>query len=434
MSRHRAPDSADDDQTTVFPRVTDEPVAADPAAADSSITSVLPVVPADATTVLPAISTPPAPAPRPAPPSPAPRAAAPRPAAPAGPGTPVSPAPDPSPGTPVSPAPQAAAAPVSRAEADDATTHLPRISDDTTQLPRIAKPAPAVATGRATATDETGLLGAIPPTPPPSADEPKPAPKPRWAAEPPPPPVKAIRAGDKNYRSIHAEYTRTTVGSVVRTTLRGTGELMITFGLVILLFAAYEVWGKTAIVDAHQSELEQQLNWGEPTVGGPTPTPSPSAAGKPKPPPAGQPVAKLWIPKLDKHWVVVQGVTQKDIRYAPGHYPTSAMPGQQGNFSVAGHRNRATFWDLDKLHGGDKIVVETPDMFYVYEVVKQRIVLPSAVEVVRPVPPTMTAGKLLTLTTCNPKFDNYQRLIIHGTLVHEQPRSAGPPAELAGAA
>ncbi len=392
MSRHRALEP-EDDQTTTFPRVTDEPVA------DASITSVLPVVPADATTVLPVISTPPSP----------------RPAAPVS-------------AAPVSPAP------VSPAAAGDETTYLPRISDETTQLPRIAKPAPSVVTGRATATDETGLLGAIPPAPPPSADEPKPSPRPRWSGEPEPPPVKAVRAGEKNYRSIHSEYTRTTFGSVLRTTLRGTGELMITFGLVILLFAAYEVWGKTAIVEGHQNELEQQLNWGEPTVGGPTPTPSPSVTGKPKPPPAGQPVAKLYIPKLNKHWVVVQGVTQKDIRYAPGHYPNSAMPGQEGNFSVAGHRNRATFWDLDKLHGGDKIVVETKDMYYVYEVAKQRIVLPSAVEVVRPVPPTMTAGKLLTLTTCNPKFDNYQRLIIHGTLVHEQPRSAGPPAELAGAA
>ncbi|MFD0595172.1 sortase [Catellatospora coxensis] len=108
------------------------------------------------------------------------------------------------------------------------------------------------------------------------------------------------------------------------------------------------------------------------------------------------------------------------------------MPGQKGNFSVAGHRNRATFWNLDQLKPGDKMVVETKTTFYVYEVVKQRIVLPTAVEVVRAVPPTMEAGKLITLTTCNPKLDNYQRLIIHGKLVDEQPRSEGRPVELAG--
>jgi sortase (surface protein transpeptidase) len=39
---------------------------------------------------------------------------------------------------------------------------------------------------------------------------------------------------------------------------------------------------------------------------------------------------------------------------------------------------------------------------------------------------------MLTLTTCNPKFDNYERLIVHAELVRSQPRGAGPPAELGG--
>ena len=71
---------------------------------------------------------------------------------------------------------------------------------------------------------------------------------------------------------------------------------------------------------------------------------------QPAPPPArGKPIAGSTSRKLDKHWVVVEGVAQKDIRYAPGHYPDTALPGQVGNFSVAGHRNRATFWRLDEL-------------------------------------------------------------------------------------
>ncbi|MBV1853295.1 class E sortase [Catellatospora tritici] len=389
MSRHRAPDPQDD-ETTTFPRV-----VADALPADASITSVLPIVPADATTVLPVVSA------------------------------------DATTALPVV-RPQT---PLSWSSATEQTPPRPVDADATTQLPRIggsgiARPAPTTATGRAVATDETGLLGAVPPAPPPDEAPAKPSPRPRWGGGDPQVPVKAVRAGEKNYRSAHAEYTRTTVGSVIRSTLRGTGELMITFGLVILLFAAYEVWGKTAIVDAHQSELEQGLAWDNPTV---TPSTAPSPAPL-APPAAGKAVARLYLPKLKKHWVVVQGVTQKDIRYAPGHYPNSAMPGQPGNFSVAGHRNRATFWDLDQIKPGDRIVVETAEMWYVYEVVKQRIVLPTAVEVVRPTPPGLTAGKLITLTTCNPKFDNYQRLIIHGTLVSEQSRADGQPAELGAGA
>ena len=321
----------------------------------------------------------------------------------------------------------------------DATTILPRMRtplSHPTDHPGTAKPIPKVVSGRAAATDETAMFGKVLPRP--ENSEPIiEQPRDRWSGEPLPPPVKAIKSGD-GYRSIHSEYTRTTVGSVVRGTLRGAGELLITFGLVILLFAAYEVWGKTAIVDAHQSQLSQELEraWGqdEPTVG-----PSAAPSGSPVPVPSAAPgpnlanvIAKLYIPRLKKSWVVVQGVSQADIRYAPGHYPKSAMPGEHGNFSVAGHRNRATFWDLDLLQPNDELIVESKTTWFIYKVTASKVVLPTAVEVVSAVPPGQQAGKLITLTTCNPKFDNYQRLIIHGTLAETMPRSAGKPASLGG--
>jgi LPXTG-site transpeptidase (sortase) family protein len=108
------------------------------------------------------------------------------------------------------------------------------------------------------------------------------------------------------------------------------------------------------------------------------------------------------------------------------------MPGQAGNFSIAGHRIPAIFWNLDDMRSGDKVVVETRDHWYVYEVTHVVVVKPTAIEVVSPVPPGESPGNLITLTTCNPKFDNYQRLIVHGTLLDDQPRSAGPPSALEG--
>ena len=63
-------------------------------------------------------------------------------------------------------------------------------------------------------------------------------------------------------------------------------------------------------------------------------------------------VGRLYIPKLGMEWVVVNGVRPQDIRYAPGHYPDTADPGQVGNFSVAGHRIRKIFWRLDELRRG----------------------------------------------------------------------------------
>jgi sortase A len=240
-------------------------------------------------------------------------------------------------------------------------------------------------------------------------------------------PLRPVRTDD-GYRSVHSDLTRTTVGTVVRNTVRGTGELLITLGLIVLLFSAYEVWGRGAIVHAHQNELDRQLNQNWDTV---QPTTGPSQPSSQVA--AGGAIARLYIPRMHKQWVVVQGVTPTDIRYAPGHYPDTAMPGQIGNFSVAGHRTPAIFWDLDKLKNGDPIVLETRDSWYVYQVSQIEIVSPHAVQVVAPVPNQPSARPtiaMITLTTCNPKLDNYQRLIVHGKLIRTQPHDDSKPSEL----
>src|SRR5262249_40020500 len=153
-------------------------------------------------------------------------------------------------------------------------------------------------------------------------------------------------------------------------------------------------------------------DWGNPVVGT-----SSAPGGMPAAPPSGGAIARLYIPRMHKQWVVVQGVAPSDIRYAPGHYPDTAMPGQLGHFSGARHRTPAIFWDLDQVRKGDYVGVETRDSWYVYRVSEIEIVSPHAIEVVAPTPdhpgqpPTK---KMITLTTCNPKLDNYQRLIVHG--------------------
>ncbi|TWJ24846.1 sortase A [Micromonospora endolithica] len=307
---------------------------------------------------------------------------------------------------------------------------IPAVAGRTTDnSPRPATPPAA---------DSTALMGAVPRPPRTEepdgdgADQPAEPPRPRRGEK-----VVRLRPHQtgEGYKSVYSELTRPSLASRLRTGIRVSGEVLITFGLVVLLFAGYEVWGKSAIVDANQKDLSQQLAqaWGP--SGDPTVAPSASASAKPVAPVQGKPIAGLYIPKLDKNWVVVEGVTQKDIRYAPGHYPTSAMPGAVGNFSVAGHRNRATFWRLDELDDGDAIVVEGRNDWYVYQVTRNHIVKPTQVEVVAPVPGEPGAKptkRMLTLTTCNPKFDNYERLIVHAELTRTQPKSAGRPTELGG--
>lgn len=213
------------------------------------------------------------------------------------------------------------------------------------------------------------------------------------------------------------------VRSPLRTAARVTGELLITLGLVVLLFAAYEVWGKVAQLHDHQNTLDNQLaqDWGGPTVS-PSAEPSgPAPSSAPElPPPPGNAIGRLYIPRLNLHWVVVEGVALSDIRFAPGHYPSTAMPGQVGNFSVAGHRSPGIFWDLDRVRPGDLVIMETRTNWFVYQVFQSHIVTPHSVEVIAATPnrPGVAPSEAdMTLTTCNPKWNNYQRMAVHAMLI-----------------
>ncbi|MEU4552744.1 class E sortase [Micromonospora violae] len=427
---------------------------------------VRPAAPGNAPTRPAAPAGPPAPAPtRPAAPTTGPSqptapGAAPSRPVPSGPSTPpladsptayipqVTPRPTGSPATPVSPAApdRVAAAGPSRVPASGPSPVPPT---GPSRVPpsaggdRVADPAatalipavPATPAARPPTIDSTALMGAVPRTAvpdEPAGGNPADPPQPRRGER-----VVQLRPHQtgEGYKSVYSELTRPSFASRLRTGVRVTGEVLITFGLVVLLFAGYEVWGKSAIVDAHQNDLNNELAQAWAPTDDPTVAPSAGPSVKPSPPVRGKPLAGLYIPTLDKNWVVVEGVTQQDIRFAPGHYPASALPGQVGNFSVAGHRNRATFWRLDELNEGDPIVVESKTDWYVYRVSQSRIVKPTQVEVVAPVPgepDKKPTKRMLTLTTCNPKFDNYQRLIIHAELDRTQPKSAGRPAELGG--
>jgi sortase A len=191
---------------------------------------------------------------------------------------------------------------------------------------------------------------------------------------------------------------------------------------VILLFAAYEVYGKTFEINAEQTRLSHGLEqqWSQPAPSEPLP---------------GHAIARLYLPRIGKKLVVVQGVKMRDLRLSPGHYPTSQMPGELGNFAVAGHRVPSIFWDLDRMQPGDAVVVETKDSWFVYRTSKVFIVKPTSTQVVAAnpdgpeFPPTES---LVTLTTCNPKWDNYERLILRATLLRKQEKSTGRPSEVGG--
>lgn len=254
-------------------------------------------------------------------------------------------------------------------------------------------------------------------------------------------------------------------GDRVRSAVRAFGEVLLTLGLVVMLFLAYELYITNWFSAMKQREATAALDdkWSNPR-------------GTIDRPIEGEGIAKLHIPAFgpDFDLTVLQGVGQDVLAAGPGHYVDTAMPGEPGNFGVAGHRvgDGAPFNDLDLLQSCDALVVETRDTWFVYrmlplqdevagwesgkgaapqcrgvaplpepypEVPGQEIVMPWQDEVIAPVPgapdmelPPEQQASLITLTTCHPQFSARQRLIIHGLLTAQYPKDGSRPPVLAG--
>lgn len=113
--------------------------------------------------------------------------------------------------------------------------------------------------------------------------------------------------------------------------------------------------------------------------------------------------------------VVVEGTSTLDLRRGPGHYTGTAYPwDSRGRVAIAGHRTTYLhpFWSLDRLRPGDVIQLETRFGLFDYRVTAKRVVLPTAVWVLR-----QTRAPTLVLTTCTPRFSASHRLVVFATRV-----------------
>lgn len=219
--------------------------------------------------------------------------------------------------------------------------------------------------------------------------------------------------------------------------VRGLGEALITAGLVLLLFVGYQlVWTNFEARRAQDRVADQIRDTWERPVRGPTSDPSTSARPE-RAVDFGQGFAFLRIPRLGRGYSVpvVAGVGLDALARGVGHYPDTARPGQVGNFAVAGHRatHGEPFAYLDRLRRGDAVVAETRRAWFTYVVDRTQIVRPTDTWVVDPVPGRPDAEptrRLLTLTTCNPRWASTERLIVFGHLEERRPKSDGAPPVL----
>ena len=164
----------------------------------------------------------------------------------------------------------------------------------------------------------------------------------------------------------------------VRTFLRCAHYIFFFAGLLALTYVGF-VLVETQMYQADQSrQLEHAAKLGL------------------RAPPTGVVIGRVKIPRIGLEAIVVQGDCEKILRLAVGHFPGTALPGQRGNMVLAGHRD-TFFRALRDIREGDRIVIESPNGSYDYEVESASIVSPTDLSVLR-----NSGNKELTLITCYP--------------------------------
>ncbi|HRE00995.1 MAG TPA: class E sortase, partial [Ilumatobacteraceae bacterium] len=240
------------------------------------------------------------------------------------------------------------------------------------------------------------------------------------------------------------------------------GRLLITVGLLMFGFVAYQLWGTGIETAQAQSRLDDDFdtylvaNGITPDTIAPAPPgevviptiptrPDPSQPSQPTTPdgptitaaPAqvqdygdvdpGDALMRLTIPAIDLDWKVVAGVANKDLAKGPGHFPDSPLPGQYGNAAIAGHRtgHGGPFFSLNELKRGDEIQIRTRiGGAYVYIVTGLEVVTPADYHVITDSNPDVAT---LTLVTCEPRYTSRNRLIVHAILDETRGSPVGEP-------
>ena len=127
----------------------------------------------------------------------------------------------------------------------------------------------------------------------------------------------------------------------------------------------------------------------------------------------GEGIGRIEIPSIDLDMAFVQGTDTASLQKGPGHYPSTAFPGQGRTIAIAGHRTTylAPFADIDDIADDDQITLEMPYGTFTYTVQKHEIVDPSDVWVIKD-----RGYERLVLSACHPKFSAAQRYIIFAKL------------------
>jgi sortase A len=192
-----------------------------------------------------------------------------------------------------------------------------------------------------------------------------------------------------------------------RHVLRWSERLLILVGVLCLAYFLYTYIEARLYQAFEDRELDEILSSAETTREQAAPAPRRAI------PAAGSMVGRIDIPRLGVSAVIRAGSDARTLRLAVGYIPGTALPGDRGNFGLAGHRD-TFFRKLREINPDDEIRIVTKNDVYRYYVQRTSIVMPTDVWVLSP-----TDFPALTLVTCYPF--NYigsapQRFIVRAAL------------------
>lgn len=227
-------------------------------------------------------------------------------------------------------------------------------------------------------------------------------------------------------------------------TIQIFGELFITVGLILLLFVAWQLWWTNLEANATQDNAVHSLSQefeqkAQETISHAQATWDPNSPEVTSEPGHGEAFGIAYIPRFGETYQrpLAEG-TSTDVldTLGLGHYDGTAMPGEKGNFSLAGHRqtNGAVLDRVEEIQQGDHIYIRTAQGYYTYTVYETKIVQPTDIDVIAPDPANPASiestDQLLTLTTCHPRYGDTERYIVHAKFDSWRPLSAGAPDEI----
>jgi sortase A len=203
--------------------------------------------------------------------------------------------------------------------------------------------------------------------------------------------------------------------------MRAAAYWLGSLGILALVYCAVQ-FESARLYQAAELRRFSERRIESPSVAKPSPFTTPSDTARLYPS-TGSSIATLTIPRLGLTAVVIEGSQNPQLKVAPGHIPGTALPGDDGNVGIAGHRD-TFFRPLRLIRKDDAIKITTLDREYRYKVVSTRIVDPSDIEVLHSV-----GRETLTLVTCYP-FDFIgaapKRFVIRADAADEQENHSLP--------